>query len=209
MKCEFWRHQLALEVEGDLPEDSNPGLVRHLDDCAECRAFRSELVQTQSVFKKLRVATDDEGLADLIRERVVGTIERRNASWTMRARRWAPMGAGIAVCVTVALLTLPPRSGFMRTPTPPPSTAVVVEPEPIQVPAPPESPRVEASPEAALADTPTETVIEGVQPPSRPTMIDPPSQLTGESGMSDQLVVKLLTDDPNLVIYWVVDNQGE
>lgn len=44
MRCTKTREYISLDLDGQLPPDRAAGLTRHLDDCAECRGYREDLV---------------------------------------------------------------------------------------------------------------------------------------------------------------------
>ncbi len=217
MNCKKWELQIALDVEGDLTETQAHRLREHLASCPSCRAFRDKLASTQALIKGLGNDTVDSESLALVRDRVMETIETEARTpilrWTPWPPNWTYALTGVAAMALVSLglwallawLALPgeaPQSEAPdrlaaidesvedeATPTPPP--VALVEPEPVR----PE--------ESAPA------IVSGQPPEPTPTEIEPeirPEETASNPG--EQLVVKLLTDDPNIVIYWVVEQDG-
>ena len=182
MSCQAFESLIALYVEGDLTERNAPRVEEHLAVCAECRELLADLRASQAAMKKLGSEAVDGALLTAIRAGVLTRIEGR------RRMIWPWVGAVAAALALVAILQAPPKR-------PPPS----VHPVKIaQRPAPP----------AGGADP----LVRGRRPrrpsvgaASRAPVSRPGSRRLPAKERAPQLVVKMLTDDPDIVIIWLVD----
>jgi anti-sigma factor RsiW len=194
MNCKHSENDLALYVEGDLPEAKVKEVDVHLLGCRNCRQVVDELSRSQSLFKSIRQETVGTAeLADLrmrVMERVA--VQRPKPFWG----RWVYALAG-ATFVVVLIAGVLAREGHrgetsvrvVRTvPLPPPVQAVV-----------------------PLAKGERQDLVKvNVRHRRRPEVIqrkvsaEPLEQLKPLKSM----MVKLQTDDPNIVIYWLFDQNG-
>jgi anti-sigma factor RsiW len=180
MNCANWEERVALYAGGDLPPADAESVARHLGECAACRKFAVDL---QGSLELLREAHDEQpALADYaaVRARVIANIQNAPSPWWRRV--WV-YGSAMAAAALVLLLLAPDRN------TP------VLPPLPV--------------PQAVIAAAPLET--------SRPVVLKAahhkphvrPRPLVARSEPGQPIVVKLVTDDPDVVIYWITDNSGE
>ena len=210
-KCRALESLIALYVEGDLLASDRRRVEAHLQSCSACKTLAEDLRESQSVFKVLRAATvNSSDLAD-VRERVlneVGDLEPA-PGWVVTMhrllfaglrRRNAIAGVVLAALVTggvwysqsrgerrneapvvVARLEVPPSALMSEVMDPPADVAPVVKP-PVQV--------LEVlpaeEPEVQLIDEP---VVPEAQAP--------------------QIGMKFVTDDPNIIIYWLPSDKGD
>jgi hypothetical protein len=207
MNCRGWNPQIALYVEGDLEPALSAPLESHLSHCVECRSFESALRESQAQMRQLRTETVDESALARVRANVlreVRTIEERRtwmdhfAIWLWGGFRWRYALLGSVALVLVA-------AGIWRLTSPAiteaPSVkelAVVADP----VPAPAVSaPPTEIEPSESRAAVPRHPK------PVRPKAAAP--EIEPVKGESSEIMVQILTDDPNIVIYWLIDQTGE
>lgn len=183
MNCRHSEHDLALYIEGDLPRNQAEELDRHLLSCASCREFIDELRESQSVFKSIRQdVVRPAALAEVrtqVFERVAAVRTKR--SWG----RWVYALAGAAFVVAVM------AGVFARVPHPRQEARPVaqeVRAEPVIV-----QPSVRVVPKVATVRVAHRRTVKK-NPPPAPTK---------------EIMVKLLTDDPNVVIYWLIDQKGD
>ncbi len=204
MKCKYQNHDIALLVEDDLPESERRGIDRHLYECAECRALAAELRQSQALFKVLRQEAASAGALEQVRSRVLAEISglRSSTAWGRRVERWlwlglrrgyALAGAGLfaAVFLSIWYFDRTAQKSLEVRDTQALSRLRSAE-RPLSVSEAPAKPRQAAR--AARRKAPAAVA----EPVSHPARKEPA-----------QLVVKLLTDDPNIVIYWLVDQNGD
>jgi hypothetical protein len=213
MKCTTLESLIALYVEGDLPGLDRRRVDIHLQSCTACKTLAEDLRESQSVFKVLRVATVKvSDLAD-VRKRVlneVGDLEPA-PGWVVAMHRLFFAGLrrrnAIAGVVMAALLSggvwYSQWRGVMKNDAPvvvakfevPPSTLVsdVIVPS--------------ADLDPIVKRVPPVQVLE-VLPVKEPEvqLIDEPVAL--ESQVS-QIPMKFVTDDPNIIIYWLPTDKGD
>ena len=155
------------------------GVERHLAECSACRELLEDLRVSQATLKELAVV--DAALLSAVRSGVLAKIDRsRRAVWP-----WvAAFAAGVALIVGV--LTMPRKP-------------VAIAKVPVSV--------------ARRADP----VVRG-RPPGRLSVVAQAAQKAKRRrpggrprtrGSAPPLVVKMLTDDPNVVIIWLVDQPGD
>jgi anti-sigma factor RsiW len=223
MNCRHLENELALYVEGDLPPARTSWMDMHLLSCEQCRHVVEELRETQSVFKSIRQDTVSPQEVAHLRTRVLGQVAAR----TLRPPwgRWVYALAGLVFVVAVAVRLLSTdRHPAAR-------VQQVVAPQ-VSVPqSPPFQGQVaqttspigrslnerSASPIGRSLNESRAGVVINEQPP-RPRLRRGHS-FFGGTGMENpqpqtpaeppkEIMVKLLTDDPNVVIYWLVDQNG-
>jgi hypothetical protein len=207
MNCRHSEHELALYVEGDLPPDKVSEVDVHLVSCVLCRELVEELRETQSVFKSMKQeAVSPQALAHL-RTRVLGEVAARNLRCGWGRWVYALAGVGIVLAVSVGVVTRNPHRGakVVSDPLPPLAALPLYQGESGGV----DSARLTLplakgeSREAAggrsytlLKNGKAKTKLMTRHEPQIPS--GPPKEIT----------VKLLTDDPNVVIYWLVEQNG-
>ena len=188
MNCKHSENDLALYVEGDLPEAKANEMEVHLMACTGCRQVLDELSRSQAVFKSIRQETVSAAeLAELrvrVMERVV--VQKPKPFWG----RWvyALAGAAFVVVILVGVLA---REGHRDQ-----KAVKVVElappPPPVQAVFPP-----------AKGETQNPVKV-NVKHRARKKVIQP--KVSAEPAAP--MMVKLQTDDPNIVIYWLFDQNG-
>ena len=186
MNCSHWEERIALHAGGDLPPAEAVEVERHLRECAGCQVLASGLQRSLALLREAH----DEPLAEAhfsaVRARVVAELEqerRRGALWARR-RAW---GYGLAVVAVALLAMLALRPG--RVPV------VANTNRSLTVAA--------LSPPVAVAREPA------AAPPQRRVARRKASRASAPQVVPDRepLIVKLLTDDPNVVIYWIADRK--
>ena len=185
MNCSDWEERIALHAGGDLPPAEAMEVERHLRECAGCQVLASGLKQSLALLKEAH----DEPLAaahfSAMRARVVAELEQKRRRGALRARRWA-WSFGLAAAVAALLVMLVLRPG--RTPEHRAPVVAVNHPPVVAV----REPVVPPPPHRGVARRVARRVVQ----PSVPETPD-----------SEPLIVKLQTDDPNVVIYWIADRK--
>jgi len=207
---------LALYVEGDLLPAESASVEDHLAICASCRAFVSGLRESQSAFKSLRVEPVSAAALGEVRRRVMSGLAGTAAApgWILSfervlfgvRRRYALAGLAAVIVLSgvmwrlmrpVETLEVAPQPTAQVAPmTPPPAPSVVAAPIPEPPPPAPRAPKRRLAPKPAPAPAP-----EFAAAPDAPSIVAPVEPKEDPP----QIVVKLLTDDPNIVIYWLLD----
>jgi len=215
MNCAAFEKSIALYVENDLRESERRSVEAHLESCVACRGLADELRESQSVFKALRSgAVNTSSLADL-RQRVlneVGDLEPA-PGWAIALHRLffaglrqksAVAGFALAVLVSGAWWYGQPR--------------LVVNPlEPVPV----DIARFEAP--SSPADIPVSNITPRVTTVRRTSKHSAISVAVSQELSTAELPaepvtlqtqntlapMKFLTDDPDIIIYWLPRDKGD
>jgi hypothetical protein len=204
---------LALYVEADLPEPQMDDIRRHLLQCPACQSIVAELTDTQYALKTIRQDVAPASAHVFVREHVMGKIAQPFViGWGVRVER---MLCGIrwryAVCC-MALLGIVgavlwqfqrvEQSGRVAVVNPSSAPAFVSQPERPAVVAPSISPRMKLVRKPRNQPAAPHEISVAVQQPE-PIVIDEKAEEP-----QHPVMVKLMTDDPGVVIYWIVDQNG-
>jgi hypothetical protein len=224
MKCAHSEQDIALFVEGDLGPAALHAIEGHLAECPDCRALAEELRTSQATFKDLRQEVVNPASVLDLRRRVLVELDELDSKteWGRKIERWLFLGARrgyaaagvafvLAVCVSASIVW---RFSLNR-PLPPSATTslTTVQEKPADRPQPyPEAEAAEAAeqvPARTAVVKRTNTFVPATGAESRRSRIGGVVTATqAPAGDSKEVVVKLLTDDPNIVIYWLVDQNG-
>ena len=204
MTCDNYEPLIALHLEGDLPAEERGHVLAHLDACARCRGFAVALQESQADLKALADVELDAAALAAVRQRVSASLDRRERLFTWA---WNALAATAVVGVVVAFLSPGlPRRG----------------PEPARISTAPTSAPAPSPESVAATEAPTAVVGRATTAPRETTRRDrvaarPPAGMTLEPPLPrppdgalepSQPVVKLVTSDPDVVIYWVTEPDG-
>jgi len=190
MRCEEYKERIALLAGGELPEREREDVERHLAECAECR----ELVEELGGIRGLLVELSREAAPEETLEQVRIDVRRRLANRSQRWL-WAAAAAAAAVVVAVGVEWL--------------NRADTVPPPPLVVRAPEAPPLLETIPAPEVSPAPEAPVMRESASVREPVSPDVPVQkAVATTGPREPLVVKFLTDDPDIVIYWIAEQTG-
>lgn len=206
MKCKYSGNDVALHVEGDLSSTKAREFEDHLRACDACRDLEADLRQSQILFKGLRQDTVNNAALAHVRTRILAEVGGLSAR--PRWGRWvyaiagATFAAAMSVGVAVYFRTPPDVLQVVnKVPLPPAPDLSLrrVETAKIEAPALANAPKIkEAVVRAARGDGRNRQRVKQVNAVRATEPVEPPTQI----------VVKLLTDDPNIVIYWLVDQKN-
>jgi anti-sigma factor RsiW len=198
MNCRELHADIGLYVECDLPWHRIEQIEKHLTECRTCRVFADELQQSQSELRQLRNEIVDSSALQRIRDGVLAEVQaiEDQRTWLDRAaiRLWAAFRLRYVVTACLVLGVAGATIWQWRHPgdiaTPPvrvagsvaPASYALIESLPIQR---------EAQPVVARRVT-----HKSVRAKPRPKV----------SPLED-LVVQIQTDDPNIIIYWLIDQK--
>jgi anti-sigma factor RsiW len=189
MNCNYFEKLIALDVEGDLPSHQAVGVSQHLRTCPHCREFAEKLQASQTLLKELAHEAPDEAALQQVRLGVLSRVPTEATPAGFPVWRFA-LGAALVTMLAFAGIRL-------KRPAPAP---------PLQVNAlmpPPEAMRV-----IRQAATPAPT--SPGRNPEKARVATARKPFSGALRASakqrpEPLMVKLFTDNPNVVIYWQVD----
>ena len=184
MNCVEWEERIALYAGGELTGEDAAEVERHVGQCLGCQVFASGMRQSLEFLKSAHQDVPDPAHFAAVRARVLSDIRARGR------RRWA-WSAIAAVAATAAILLIVLRPHPARKPD-------ADQPVLAQAPAPePPVERVALVKHRRKAPRRRPVVVAKAPRPRRQEEAKP-------------LVVKLMTDDPNVVIYWISENpRGE
>jgi anti-sigma factor RsiW len=210
---------LALYVEGDLTEEERRPIEAHLSECQVCRGFLDGLRKSQGALKALAEPAIPSTVFEEVRRRVSAEIDGAAETagpgtqfpFPLRpAYRWA-LAAGLLMAFLAAAVFLLIR-GTTPSPKVAPAGGTMVSAPPAPAPQTPEAPRAPKAPESpalpVLAKAP-----EGL-PAARRLETSPTN--SGELALyllsapleQEPQVIRLQTEDPEVVIYWFVEDEG-
>ena len=215
MNCKAWEALIALYIEGDLGTSDLSRVVSHVDGCAACRYFADDLRESQSMFKSLRAGTVNSAELVGVRLRVLNEVGDLDPApgWVVTMhrlffaglrRRNAIAGVLLAALVTGTVWYSQLHGpgdrnhespiAVVRLEVPDPSLISDVIDPPADV-----TPMVKRTlPVQVFEVLPVETP--DVQ------LIDMP--VPQESQVS-QIPMKFVTDDPDIIIYWLPSEKGD
>lgn len=181
MNCSEWEERIALYAGGDASPSEAAGVERHLAECVACQVLASGLKQSLELLREAHREPLAEAHFAAVRARVMERLENRRRPWWKRAWVYGP-AAAVAAVVLVFLRPVPHQV------TKPRASVAIVTPAPTPAPWP-------APPPPAVARR---------RPVRRRVTPAPPKVSAAGPEM-----VKLMTDDPDVVIYWLFEKRGE
>ncbi len=180
MNCD--KERLALYLEGDLDPTEAGALEQHLSECEDCQSYLDELRESQEALFQLRGEVFPSSDLDDVRTRVLDDVAR----WAPGVIWW-PAAAILLVALGAAYwLSFP--------------GATEPDPEPVARETVPEIEEETIDPEAAAAPA----AIAVAEPEEEPEAVAVVADLTVPEPR-EPLTLHLLTDDPDIVIMWLVD----
>jgi len=209
MSCAEYQEMLALHISGDLPGHQARRLEAHLQTCDECRALEAKLREGRQALIALAAA---EVAPASVRGEVLERIadERRRLAWFPD---WKLAGAAVAALLLLALVLAQLIPGPETTPLSADAGPVIPAPVPeAPVPeAPVTEPVAEPVPEpvALAAPEPAAMIAESPMPAKHPQQPAAPRGPEPEATTAppESVTVKMLTDDPDIVIYMLVNGE--
>lgn len=207
MTCASYEPLIALFVEGDLPPHEREGVETHLAACAGCRGFAADLAASQQALHELAQEEVDPGALAAVRHRVSAALPTRETR--SRRVRVFTLAAAAAVAVLAVLLQWRDR-GAPAPPTPSVAERSMASPAgpsaPPQVMPSPLAPRLAQAPgvPSRPAGTPPQRIPREVHEPAAARTAKAIERPSAHS----PLVIKLVTSDPDIVIYWLVEQNG-
>jgi anti-sigma factor RsiW len=179
MSCPKWEIDIALYAGDDLPADRLARTVAHLETCAECRALAEDLRTSQTILDELRSEPIEDAMVAQVRRGVLARLAAEQVRPARRYWTWALAGG----LIVGTILTFPrPAAKPVKLARTPPLQAVV--------------PRGTVSTLPPIVKAAHAAVRRHHRAAAKRTAPPAPGQ---------PLLVQLVTEDPNIVIYWLVD----
>jgi|SRR5688572_15140786 len=203
MSCHDFEGFIALDVEGDLDISERRRLESHLRQCSACRLLAEELKESQSAFKSIRQDLPNEATLLSIRTRVLADVsDIQSDSWFGRV-----FLNGFRQRVTLAAVALLMVGGWVVWHSQPARKPAMTPMAPVAVNRPP---LVEPEPQVVA---PIPTAVSVRKPRIRQPKAVPVSQAVEPAVAPDepqvQVSIRLVTDDPTVIIYWLGDEKGD
>ena len=184
MNCRQYERLIALMIEGDLPNADSKHLYEHLASCQACTIFRDELIKSQGALKALQNEKIDLVISDAVHARIIDAIrlEKRHPGKSRNLVRLVqPLSYALA-----AILIMTGGIWFLRGMA--------------------SNSQNEASNINIASQTEITAMLEGsheVTEDDTQLVVEPTESIKP----ANSVVIKILTDNPNVVIYWLVDNK--
>ena len=192
MSCSNFERLIALYVEDDLSASERGQVKAHLQECSDCWDLAEDLRQSQALFKTVRQEVPNSTALSVLRERVLSEVSGlESTTWFERLlgglrRKTALAGAALAmVGIGAFWMTRSPHVDPVE------PTVVTVEPAPAAV-------------VPVRAPEPVRVSV-----PVRPAPKRVPRPAPRPDEETRQVAIKFVTDDPNVIIYWLVDEKGD
>jgi len=204
MNCVRWQRLVALYVGDDLDRSRTAGVEQHLSTCPSCRDLEHDLRSDRLHLQDLDAAAAGGLELGSVRGAVMAKIvNRRKRSLMFSQPRLLSALAMVVVVIALALVmrqsTGPDAPRTVSRQSPSPASGVPVVPEqrdiPLPQPTPDFVPPIPNSTDTRL--TRAETSLSALS-----TSSPPPAP-------AEPMTIKILTDDPEVVIYWIVDPKGD
>ena len=162
-------------------ESESVDLEEHLLVCAQCRDFAGELERNRAALQAVEI---HPAAFDAVRLRVLEEIRAKK----QRGAWW--VGSAVAAAACVALLCASVILQSWKNPAPPKPLIAAKNP-----------PRIEWTPAPVRPAVSAHHRV--------PHQFGPVSASRGPAHNPEPLVVKMLTNDPNVIIIWLVDQKGD
>lgn len=234
MSCRAWRDEIALMVGDEMPPDEAAPVQRHLESCPACRALAAELRADRGILADLAAEAPPVDALERMRRRAVAAVEpSRAAGPTGPGRRGRGIWLGLAAALLAAAVALglwtsqvrrqpavgpaeSPRIADRKAPAEGPSEPPTTSEHPVPT-RPPADPTGETNPPTQPAGEPDPTPKpspEEPEPPRRPDRLargdaGPTPEQTTPSEPSEPITIRIVSDDPDIVFYWLTDEPKE
>jgi hypothetical protein len=199
MHCQDWEERVALHAGGDLAA-ANPAdaaaVERHLTECAGCQALWSGMKESLELLRAEHAEVLAPGIYTAVRGRVLARLEAGRMPWWRRG--WVVGLAAAAVVVLVLVLASWPGT---KVEMPPLRVLAVIPPAPAEQGLRTGQRQAGGLPYVRQAGgLPYERQARGL--PHGRRLVSP--EQAGKMPRQP-LMVRLVTDDPNVIIYWIAE----
>jgi anti-sigma factor RsiW len=197
MNCGNWEERIALYAGGEADAVEAAAVELHLGDCPACRQWMDGLRTSMEALSELHRQPVAEAHFAAVRARVLEQIGGEGRPWWRHA--WVYGCVALAAAAVVAIVITRPAPKVEQ------AVAVVKEsvpPAPVLMEAPPKPAVATQSRRVAKLHLPVTVATSEI-----PRLSIPPEPQSAAA--PEPMVVKLLTDDPDVVIYWIADGTGD
>ena len=193
MSCRDWEERIALHAGGEQTGEQAAEVERHLAECAGCRETAAAYGWGLELLREAHREPIAPAHYAAVRARVLAELGRERRPGWRRPWVWG-LAAAVAVAALVMFLRPVPvgRAGVPTSFVGPPA---FLPSAPVAQVSPPEAETAGANP-AAQRRHPTLAQVKQEGRPGGPPHLE-------------AVTIKLLTDDPNVIIYWIADRKGE
>ena len=189
MNCANWEERIALYMGEDLSGAEAREVQQHLAECPGCQLFASGIRESLAVLREAHVADANEAACSAVRARVIAALEQERRPFWRSA--WVYTFCALALLIMTFVFWPRHRVEIAHRKVPAPKPLAIADP-PIPL---------EAAPVRVVARVARERRPRRLVKPTGPPLI--------AAQPEKPLVVKLVTDDPDVVIYWITDTRGE
>jgi len=192
MNCRDWEERIALYAGGDQAPAETAEIEQHLTTCAGCRGLWSELQGSLDGLRELHQEPVAPAHYAAVRSRVRSQIEGERSS-----RRKLVWAFGFAAVVLLAVFATWPRHGGVQ----------VARSEPVVKPLPSHTrPAMDKKP-AETAEAAPAVEIKPVHHLVKPVHRE--RTVRHREGPVETLMMKIETDNPDVVLYWIAEKKGD
>lgn len=185
MNCANWEERIALYMGEDLGRVEAREVEQHLAECPGCQLFASGIRESLAILREAHLGDTNDAACSAVRARVIAALEpERRPFWRSP---WVYSLYAAALLLMLFVFLPRHRAEIARREVPAPQPLVIAAP-PVPV---------EAAPVRVARVRRPHRLVKRASPPLIAAHPEKP------------LVVKLVTDDPNVVIYWITDTRGE
>jgi anti-sigma factor RsiW len=220
MKRHIEEGKIALLAGGDLDPGKASGLAGHLAECSACSALLERYREGKEAISAIREFGIEAGDCDAVRQSVLARIQGKQVSrlesFTLRrfgALQWGALAAGALVAISLAMWRWRSTpAAQVSEPAGPAGTAQVgrtpvageIHPRPVVAPVTQQSSaqKVNGRPQAPSRGVPIDRSLQGAR--VRDSLVTPEPQ----PPVPDDVLVKLETSDPNVIIIWLASQKG-
>jgi hypothetical protein len=195
MSCVDWEERIALYAGGDLSPVEAEAVEQHVAECAGCQVLLGGLRESLRLVREVHSEPIEAAHFAAVRARVLAELERAPA------RRWRfAWGFAMATAALVLLMAMWPRPEHrsVRQAFVPPAVHEGGADSLVRGGPPGPPPR---APRTARAQRKAG--------PGGPGTQKVPPRASAPPEPAEPMVVKLLTNDPDVVIYWITSTKGE
>lgn len=201
MSCREWEEKIALFEGGDLAAGEAAEVERHLAECSGCREAAEAVGWSLDLIRQAGHEPIAPAHFAAVRARVLAELEAEPRPAWRRAWVWGLAGAVVLLGVLVM-----PRPAGRTTGRSAPSALVARQASLPALSQPADQPKVYGP------ATPGRTAVNRRAAVPRRHAVSAQARTEEEGtpgGPPHQVLIKLLTDDPDVIIYWIADVEGD